>query len=1249
MTWRDLYLGVRAQNLAGGVIRGVGRDLSMQMRQVQALSRQRVASGLAVKNAQMAKQRVSDELLSMQTGTKHLRIEEMRRKVTKATSDLSTKYIAAENAALANRNKALAAVQAQEAKIASLGTAKGARAKAALALQNDILLKSQAELVAAENAFTSAQEKAALATGNLNAAQRRLIATENEHVASISRTNAKLTAETERVALLTDAYNALGVQMKQAAGREMMIAKARTAEHLGRTGLIAGAAGTLFAGIAARQAADFETQLTLAATQARPVGAGMGVTRNIQAKLSKQIQDMMTTGTVTAPIEEQTRSAYEIFSGLTLKGKDWQAQVKNGMGLLKQFNQVAKANYGLVDLNEVTEAGIVLINNFDTSMKNVPKNLNTMQAAVRFGKMDMAEFIGTLNQAAPAARSAGYTFTGMASSIAFLSRKFPSIRMAATGYARLTEILANKKSVEGLKRLGIQAVNSHGQMLPLDVLIGNIVKKFPDLAKGGVALQNFFKDISNQTGTVQARRAFTAFVQDMRGYRNILGSIKRDRKELQLAAQAAQESPAVRWAELTQQLKMLLIVIGEGAIPAFAKLGEYVRRLVDWWRSLSDSTQHSIGYFLVFISVATLVGGLLLTIVGGLTAFVLGLSLVGGEFSLTGAAAAKGVKDMATLTEEAAVGSAALRKLGDEAGFVRVGLTRGLGITGVVSAMILWHRQIFQIISDLGGLNTIVAALAGYSLIKLVGTFRALTLSMITAETWALRLRAALLLIPTALTIVVTVLMFKKEIKEGMKDFIHFAQDQGIKARNAIREPVQNAVQGFADRIGLGFMGPGHTYDLATHKQIAQAKKQVATLKKFYGKEFADFNKMGPLQFYKTSEQQVKNIGEFYDRYYGNLSKQQRAQVRAFHNAPNPFTDTSGVTSPDVMDRKWENFQRKAKKRAKDLGVAATPQFKELYQRALTAVAKAKAADNKNIALNLAAMKAVDALKASTDAQHYKAAMKAINAETKGAEDVANTMEQAADAYASKIDQATSALEGVFNTLLSQSKEAYGTLFQFEGRTPLEKAQRDIMQTKIDWGIPLNAKDLITNLDTQNKYFTQFRSDITKLAGVLPHDMLAALQAQGEAGMPFMEALINATPAQRKDIIAKWKRGQHAIQVAARQDFNREMKYWKALGKGIVDNMLKGMDEQSAKIHDWVKELATSMLADIGVTLASTKAEIDAKDKGAANAGKTGAKTGQGGGKGGTVTQNIYGVPAEDLKNPGNQARWAWHLRHRLF
>ena len=266
-----------------------------------------------------------------------------------------------------------------------------------------------------------------------------------------------------------------------------------------------------------------------------------------------RFRKILASGRVIAQPEEQTAATYRIFSGITLKGSQI-SQLKQGITLLKEFNRVTTANMGLVSLEEVTRAGITLINRFGYTAANIRDPLNVMQAAVRFGDITLSEFIASMNQAAPAAQAAGYSFKDMAVGIAFASRQFSQVRMGSTGYARLVETFSKRDTIDGLKAQGVAITTLAGgfeHLLPIQEIARRVIAKFGgDVKKGTVFVQNFFKEIGNTQGTIQARRYLEALLHRLPLFNTIFKQVTKDKTELDKSFAAAQADPGVRWKSL---------------------------------------------------------------------------------------------------------------------------------------------------------------------------------------------------------------------------------------------------------------------------------------------------------------------------------------------------------------------------------------------------------------------------------------------------------------------------------------------------------------------------------------------------------------------------------------------------------------------------------------------------------------------------------------------------------------------------
>jgi TP901 family phage tail tape measure protein len=417
-------------------------------------------------------------------------------------------------------------------------------------------------------------------------------------------------------------------------------------------------------GLAAKAYADFNEQASLAATQTGPaVGRTAQVITKNAGFIEKEILSMMKQ--FPASSQEMSQAAYDIYSSLDVN-------LSGGMKLLRQFNKASVA--GMTPLADVTNAGISVMNAFKMQVQDVEPALTRMFAGVRFGRMTFAEFTQSLNQIVPAFASAGQGFDTMVGSLAFLTRLMPSTRMASTALARLTEVVARKDFVAGMDKAGASIKNAKNQLLPLPDVIHQIGQRFPELRKGGLDLQQFFKLITalgksedikkfsgdlkklraeglkgGLEGTIQARRAFSHMIQNYEMLRGILFQVTKDNNEFAQSFNAQANSMGNRWKTFTNRIRSNVLEIGRDSTPAIMEAAKPLEKLLDWWQKLTPATRAHITQLAVWGGALAIVGGTVASMTAGLVRFVAMFGAIGklGPLALTiiaglGAAGAKG-------------------------------------------------------------------------------------------------------------------------------------------------------------------------------------------------------------------------------------------------------------------------------------------------------------------------------------------------------------------------------------------------------------------------------------------------------------------------------------------------------------------------------------------------------------------------------------------------------------------------------
>jgi len=500
---------------------------------------------------------------------------------------------------------------------------------------------------------------------------------------------------------LVEAYRNLS-QAKQAqlafdqAMARMPINRMQEMAHVlggvGRTMQLFGAVGTVALGAAANTAANFNTEISLAATQARDLDAPVAqVQKRIDqltngfSKNGKEMKGVLSLmNQFPADQSAMAAGAYDIFSSMNLlDGKV--TDVAAGLDLLATANKIAIA--GGEELDIATNAMITTFNNFDPKLENTTETLDTMFDIIRFGRMRLGDFNTMMNKIAPAAAGAGLSLRDVGGAMAFLTEVMPSQRMVATGISRLIEALNHPDVRKGLKMYGVQVRKVTGEMRPLDDIMKDIAKQFPKLAKGQMTAAEMFKMVSQKGRgggvgvmfTAEGRKALTQIITHLDEYLDRQRQIDENKGEFGASYEAQLKSLGVQWGIFMNRMKAVIVAIGTDAIPVFAELGQVLKRLLDWWQGLDPELRKTIVRMAVMASVATL--------------------LVGAVFALSGAL----------------LGSAAMLArfgmgLGGVAGFMAK-LTKGvryLGALGAISIIINVKRK-----GNAGAWDFLMAAMSG--------------------------------------------------------------------------------------------------------------------------------------------------------------------------------------------------------------------------------------------------------------------------------------------------------------------------------------------------------------------------------------------------------------------------------------------------------------------------------------------------------------------------------------------------------
>lgn len=1158
---REILLIFRAQNYASQAIKRVGADVGGISRATQ-LSNQRQQLQVNRNRLLTSRNIAANELASLQTGSRRQALDIRRASLASQYEATITRTQSIEKARLAlqadqienqQRIANIASAQARGQDFVGTGLGRMTSTEAMKAAKFD-----QQALATQAGVLNRQLEAQTAALAKLEASFQKLDADE----AAFQQRQAVLTQEINNTTRALELNNAKMAQNARAINMlkfENFASGAAKVEHAGRViqmfGLVTGAA----MGYAADQAAKFNTQAVIAATQSTAPGRNtVAQVQKNAAFIQNQIQSLLTKGRTTASSQELTQGAYDIYSGLTLSPNQKTA-LQQGMDILRQFNRVLTANYGMVTFNQVTQAGITLMNDFGVSVKQLPSALNTMQAAVRYGRMNMEQFLSTFNQAAPASKAAHYSFQQMASSIAFLSRKFPSVTMAATGYARLLEILS--RNADKFNKAGYQITNKAGtQLLPLNDIIANILRKNPQLAQGGTQLQNFFKQITGQTGYIQSRRVFTFLAQDLGGYQRMVRNVTSDQNELNKSIAAAQKSPGVRWAEFVQQLHGIVLELGTGAIPAFKAFAAPIEAAIRWFDNLNPRTQKFIGYMTAMVGIGALVGGSFLAIAGG-------IARIGAVLAST-------------------VGAKGLTTLGEEAGAVQIRFALMLGIVGLLAiAFIRFHSQTMAVVNALGGMRDVLGMIGGaaaaIAIVKIIGLMGKLTKSVYAfrdAEVAADAVNPFLLIAAAIGILTVYAIEHWHTISRGWEVMVNgiykFFVDYFI-------NPVIKAIDYMADAwnatLGHIFGGIGKLNQLSDRGPFniiypekpnpAQEAYKKAIARGYIGGTagMGESTRDNPFGYLKKSG--LIKLG--YDPFsYGRgMSTRQdpsgflklgSAADKAFRKTKAYLDQINKATNDN------KKFTDQASKAAAAYGTTATLSFQKAYKAYVDALAIAKKFP-KNLDDQIKAQQALSNLEAVASKQQIAAAKKAADATVASN----NAIKQSTQETFQNILQG---IQSMYNNFLSTEQNIFGQLFQ----GPFMNSPQ--MQNFLQWGGKTTGQQLTRDLRSQLHQFRQFHGALNNLQRRgAPSALIQQLMQLGPSALPQIQALVHMSKGQLDNYFKLFRQSQQLIHKQTMKDLQEQLKEYRKFGRSVALAIVAGLRDENVAVTNALRRMIRQM------------------------------------------------------------------------
>jgi hypothetical protein len=1113
-------------------------------------------------------------------------------------------------------NRLLLVEQGLRERIAKIQALPGARAPGGVraAERRAILAPFQARQVETARRATSVRaqmQEVAASTEIVNksiARQERVISTAQGKMAAYStQFNAEMKTMATNVGHLTADLNVNTAAINaNAAAQERAIAAqgkvrlerfalaARAFRDMSRMAQYASGIVVAAFGFMAKSAADFETQTQLAGTQLGTTTQGM-----VRAGAAIREGILRQMDRFPASAKDMSDASYDIYSSLQFQGNQAQ-QTAQGMSVLAAANKASVA--GMLSVQDATSAVVIMLNSFAKANKDGTVNtgrlgsmLNTTAAAVRYGRMTWEEFTQALVQTAPAAKAANQSYTEMAGSLAFLTTRIPNVRNAAVAYARLLELLG--RSRVGLQKQKIAVRDAHHEFRPLSAIMGDIVRKNPQLARGRKDIIEYFKAITKgagagTVGTVQARRAFVFLVQQFQRYKRTLNLVRHAQGQFAESYKVMQQTAGIRWDIAMNRLRKLALEVGATVIPIFERMLDPIQRAVKWFNNLDENTKKHITTFVAWGAIATLIAGTIGVLVSSIGGLIITLGTLGeiGVFAALAAAA----PELAILAAAAVAVGVAFAKWPDQ---TRAGIG---ALWDVVSALArigieLGKLQIGRMIAPF--------MMAGQAALGLAGAFTRLihvvtgpvrnALNWLSDKWNALRETDPVInwVINISLKFAEGALNFGKRVLNFLKQIP--GAEQAAKTLGGLIGVTQavgtiRGVAGIAGRalgIGGGRRVPGYVrelreqmggpfgqpvtaYDEEGRRRRTRRQPFVERARGAWAERIRLRRTMGAPEEV-AARAQVRHNAEM-QRYVGLL----RAATRYAEIHPNSIKAQIRLGRiRNQIEKKFGDIEASAIEQvaSAERAVHGTTRQMRRYVTLLIAAERYARKHAKSLAAQLRLTALRNRMEKIFSADQMAAIESVVGASLDGDKKRTKSHKDAMKKMTQANQEAISSMTSAWNDMYEANKTAFGSI-----------TEQPLVQNMMDFGVVPRFRDYMGDITSQITKFGDWRKELRKGRKLLPKQLMVEIQKAGIEAEPFLAGLLQLTPKQRQAYVKQYQRAQKLIKQATDQDFRNRLKDWHGHGRKAALAFLNGMESEQSVINKRMKKMFTEWMREIG-------------------------------------------------------------------
>lgn len=355
---------------------------------------------------------------------------------------------------------------------------------------------------------------------------------------------------------------------------------------------------TAIGGIATKIGMDFKAGLS-------EVQAISGATAEDLAKLEE------TSRQLGASTKFSAKEVTEGFKYMSLAGWDVQQSLDGIDGVL---NLAAASGE---DLGRVSDILTDSISAFGDEAKDAARYADVMAAASSNANTDVSGLGEAFKMVAPVAGALGYSLEDTSVALGLMANA--GVKGSAAGTAlrsALTNLVKPTAAMQKeMEKLGINVLDTNGEMKPLDTLLGDLRGSFSELTeaeKASAAATIFGKEaMSGMLAVINASDA---------DFNKLTKAIANSDGVAQEMADTMQNNLQGKLTNLKSALEELAIKIFDALEPALTWLVGAFQSLVDWLNGLGKNTQTAIvaiGALAAAIGPLMVVLGTVLTMVGG--------------------------------------------------------------------------------------------------------------------------------------------------------------------------------------------------------------------------------------------------------------------------------------------------------------------------------------------------------------------------------------------------------------------------------------------------------------------------------------------------------------------------------------------------------------------------------------------------------------------------------------------------------